>query len=162
MRVFFQKSELLEILGSLRAFFIFKGHKAGHRASELSELFVLQVVDLLVDFSHEIEVVGRDGGTALFEQFNELGVVEGKLCNSNLDLVHWFIFKTEVWHLRKSALNALGEPRAEVDNHGCCDILFEPMFFDKLRVEFFRNVELDGVVSSRDRLDVPLDVIVLG
>jgi len=65
----------------------------------LCQLFVLQVVDLLVDFPHEVEVVCSDGGTTLLEKFDKLGIVEGKLGDSNLDFVDGFIFKPEVWHL---------------------------------------------------------------
>lgn len=160
--ILFRERRLFECLGSLSSFFALEGHEAGDGGSELIELFVLEVVDLFVDISHKVEVVRRDGRTAFSKKMNEFCVVESKLGDGNLDFRLGLILEAEIWHLRQSVLNALCEPLAEVDNHGRCDIFFVAMFLDELSVKFFRNVKLNRVVASGDRLDIPLDKIVFG
>ena len=130
-------------------------------------MILFHLINLTVDFFHALPIFRFDAAASLAEQMNHFAIVISESCHCDLDLFDWLVFEAEIWKQREPALHLLGDPVSEgvrprtVHFATVALLLLKEslcLFVQPLIEEVWVNIELDGIITSRDRLDVPLDI----
>lgn len=146
-------------LSSVVSFFVLEGHEA--RAGGLAEVEDLVTLDsrenLLVLLLELLPLLSLDELSSLLEPVDDLTVVEGECDLGNLDLAVWQLLEAKIGDASDSLLKSVLDVQLELCGlrdgvGGIVEVLLPSLV--GLRVQ----VELDGVVTGGDGLDVPVDI----
>lgn len=154
---------------SFNAFFCLKYHKDGAGIDKLIELLVFEFVDLSFEFCLLVPFLCLNSKTSLAQKMNHFVVCKGKSRHSYL---HRCCFiESKVRQLLQTFFHLICHPslealhtRIEHSRWRLLRALLDPglvLFIHKVCKEFIVKIKFDGVVASRDSLNIPLDTVEL-
>jgi len=117
-----------------------------------------------------LPVLGLDGVSSSSEKVNDLRVFESHGGLGNLNVLNWLVLHSAVWHPVETSLHLVAHPVLEslLWGHVLDAMSLEnsisplvSLLLDILLEELRGDIELNGVVTSSDGLDIPLDIVVL-
>jgi len=165
-------NDFLEVKSSLKTFFELEGNENGDRSAPSIKVSLLHLVNLSINFAHLVPLIIDDVSTSLTEKTNQFRVVVGKGGDSNINVFLFLFFVTKVRKFAHSQFNLILDPNSKVFGMSLVLIPLELNLVVNLRivnvaftiqellVERCRDIELDGVVTSGDGLDIPLYEVV--
>ena len=162
-------NRLSRLKSTIDSFLVLESHEHRAWSDKLVELLILKLVDLVLEQLLLSPVFSLDGISTLSEQVDNIGVLEGQSCHSNLDVLYWLVLKTEVGQLADPSLHLLLNPVLEALDARLEELaLFSALVSVVLHFlvhevfeEGWVKIELDREVTSSDSLDIPLDIVVL-
>jgi hypothetical protein len=148
----------LIVLCSVDSLLVFESQEGGDWSVEGLEFLgtALQLVNLLVCLSHFVVLLELNVSSSDSEQVNELGVVEGEGDHGNSDSIGSGVLISEIWERGESLFEHLLEVVSESGNLGLASLVVVHIG-NVVVPEFFGEIQLAGVVSSSDGLDIPLN-----
>lgn len=170
--IFVTIKNFLEVKGSLETFLKLESDENRDRSAPSLKFLLLQGVDFFINFSHLFPLFINYVGTSFTKKSNQFGIVVSKGSNSNIDVLNWCFFITKVRKLAHSQFNLVLDPDSKVFSMGLVVIPFKFDFTINLRivnvasalqelfVERFSDIKLNGVITSSDGLNIPLNVVV--
>jgi hypothetical protein len=157
------------LAGSVVSFLILEGEENRAWESKLVVLLwsALEVIDLIVELSHLIVLFVSDCGSSLLEQVNKGSVFKSQGAHANVDSLLDLVFVSKVWQVRNSVFKKFLDPLSESDVWGLSELGLAELLLvvvinlsEEALVNLVFNVELDGVVSSGNGVDVEFNKVV--